>query len=65
MEPALATDLYQLTMAGGYYSEGRLSRASFELSVRDLAINRGYFVAAGLESALDYLSDLSFSQDEV
>ena len=65
MEPALATDLYQLTMAGGYYSEGRLSRASFELSVQDLAINRGYFVAAGLESALDYLSDLSFSQDEV
>jgi nicotinate phosphoribosyltransferase len=61
----LATDLYQLTMGAGYYGSRRNERASFELFIRDLPEERSYLVVAGLEQALEYLKDLSFSADEV
>jgi nicotinate phosphoribosyltransferase len=61
----LATDLYQLTMAAGYYDNGRNERASFELFIRKLPQERSYLVAAGLSQALDYLKDVRFSADEV
>lgn len=32
----LVTDLYQLTMLHGYYSQGMADTATFELFVRDL-----------------------------
>ncbi|QQS45285.1 MAG: nicotinate phosphoribosyltransferase [Acidobacteriota bacterium] len=60
----LATDLYQLTMAAAYLANGRHERASFELFVRNLPEQRSYLVVAGLERALDYLRDLSFSEEE-
>jgi nicotinate phosphoribosyltransferase len=61
----LATDLYELTMAAAYYAEGRNERASFELFVRRLPPERSYLVLAGIEQALDYLGELSFSAEEI
>jgi len=61
----LATDLYQLTMAAAYLANGRNDRASFELFVRWLPPGRSYLMAAGLEQALDYLQNLSFSEEEI
>src|SRR5262245_47925088 len=61
----LATDLYQLTMAAGYYCNGRNERASFELFIRKLPEERSYLVAAGLSQALEYLKDVRFSAEEV
>jgi len=61
----LMTDLYQLTMAAGYFQCGRQVEASFELFVRRLPENRGYLIFAGLEPALDYLEDLRFLPEEV
>lgn len=61
----LATDLYQLTMAAAYHAHERNERASFELFVRRLPPQRSYLVVAGLEQALDYLRNLSFSADEI
>ena len=61
----LATDLYQLTMAAAYYLNGRYERSSFELFVRKLPPQRSYLVAAGLEQALEYLKELSFSDEEI
>ena len=60
---ALSTDLYELTMVAGYYTAGLTGRASFELFVRDLPINRSFLVAAGLEQALDYLENLRFADE--
>ncbi len=61
---ALITDLYELTMAAGYYSQGTADRtATFDLSVRSLPPQRGYLVAAGLEQALAYLRDLRFTSE--
>jgi nicotinate phosphoribosyltransferase len=61
---ALITDLYELTMAAGYFSQGTADRtATFDLSVRSLPPERGYLVAAGLEQALAYLRDLRFTSE--
>jgi nicotinate phosphoribosyltransferase len=65
MPSALATDLYQITMMAGYYASGQTSPRTFELFVRGLPEGRQYLVAAGLEQALDYLSTLRFTADEI
>jgi len=62
----LLTDLYQLTMAAGYYQAGRTrEQATFELFVRHLPRNRNFIVAAGLQQAVDYLLNLRFSAEEI
>ncbi len=63
---ALITDLYQLTMAAGYFEAGKTAeRATFELFVRRLPHNRNFMLAAGLEQAVDYLLNLRFTQEEI
>lgn len=63
---ALLTDLYQLTMAAGYWSAGKTEEiATFELFVRRLPANRNYLIAAGLEQAVEYLLDLRFEEEEI
>ncbi|HTU46673.1 MAG TPA: nicotinate phosphoribosyltransferase [Bryobacteraceae bacterium] len=63
---ALNTDLYQLTMAAGYFAAGKTSDvATFELSVRRLPEHRNFLVAAGLQQAVEYLFDLKFRKDEI
>ncbi len=64
-ELGLATDLYQLTMMAAYRARGSAGDASFELFVRKLPPGRGFLVAAGLEQALAYLSELRFEADDV
>jgi nicotinate phosphoribosyltransferase len=62
---ALLTDLYQLTMAACYFDQGMQEEATFSLFIRKYPAHRGYFVAAGLEEALDYLSTLRFSEEDL
>jgi nicotinate phosphoribosyltransferase len=61
----LTTDLYELTMAAAYFDNGLRDRAIFELFVRKLPKHRSYLIAAGLEQALDYLSTLRFTTDQI
>lgn len=65
MPTALSTDLYELTMAAGYFGAGTNRTATFELSVRGLPPDRGYLVAAGIEPALAYLESLRFAASEI
>ena len=54
---ALLTDLYQATMAYGYWKAGMAEReAVFHLSFRKNPFNGGYTIAAGLGYAVKYLS---------
>ncbi len=62
---ALLTDLYELTMAAAYFEHQAPLRATFELFVRQLPPERSYLVAAGLDSALGYLENLHFTEDDV
>ena len=55
----LLADLYELTMACGYWKLGReADEAVFHLFFRTNAFNGGYTVAAGLGYVVDYLSNL-------
>jgi len=63
---ALRTDLYQLTMAAGYFHRGMKDRrATCEMFVRRLPRRRRYLVAMGIERLLDYLENLRFEEDEI
>ena len=64
-EPGLFTDLYELTMAQAYFRQRMFTPATFSLFVRSYPPNRGYFVSAGLEDVLDYLTSLSFGDRAV
>lgn len=62
---AINTDLYELTMAAGYFQQHHNQPASFDLFVRKLPDHRNYLVAAGLEQALDYIVNLRFTDEEI
>ena len=63
---ALFTDLYQLTMAAAYHASGLDSmRACFHLYFRDNPFDGGYAIACGLERAVEYLSDLRFTHEDL
>jgi len=64
MISALTTDLYQLTMAAGYWRANHVCPATFELFVRRLPPRRSFLVTAGLDQALDYLEQLRFTDEE-
>lgn len=63
---ALLTDLYQLTMAYGYWKTGRDRReAVFHLFYRNNPFHSGFAIAAGLADAVDYLCNLRFAPDDL
>jgi len=62
----LLADRYQLTMAASYLAQGTASdRVAFELFVRELPHDRGYLVAAGLETVERYLRELHFDDSSL
>ncbi len=63
---ALLTDLYQLTMAYGYWKLGLADReAVFHVFFRTPPFGGGYAIAAGLEQVADYLDDFAFTPEDV
>lgn len=63
---ALLTDLYQLTMAAAVHAnEATRREAVFHLFFRRPPFGGGYAVAAGLASALDYLSHAHFDDEDL
>ena len=66
MSLALLTDLYQLTMACGYWKGGHAEQeAVFHLTYRRPPFGGAYAIAAGIAPALDYLTSLSFTESDV
>ncbi|GBD89553.1 nicotinate phosphoribosyltransferase pncB2 [bacterium BMS3Abin04] len=62
---ALDVDLYELTMAAGYFHHNYNPTVTFELYVRKLPDTRNYLIAAGIEQAVKYINSLRFSSEEV
>jgi len=63
---ALATDLYQLTMAQGYVASGTADReAVFHLFFRTNPFGGGFAVACGVARALEFLEDYRFAREDV
>ena len=62
----LLTDLYQLTMAYGYWKTGVAeNKATFSLFFRKPPFKSGYTIACGLQTAVEYLRDLRFRDDDL
>ncbi|MGE0550229.1 MAG: nicotinate phosphoribosyltransferase [Kofleriaceae bacterium] len=63
---ALLTDLYQLTMACGYWKAGHSDReAVFHLTFRRPPFGGGYAIAAGIGPAIRFLERLQFRDDDL
>ena len=64
-ELTLLTDLYQLTMMGGYFKNGKQN----DVAVFDLFFRRNsvitYSVAAGLEQAVEYIRSIRFTEEDI
>lgn len=61
----MLTDLYQLTMMYGYYKHGMTENEGiFDLFFRPRS-NRSYAIMAGLESVIEYLNNLHFSDGDL
>ena len=62
----LLTDLYQLTMAYGYWKSGKAEQeAVFNLYFRKHPFQGGYTIACGLSSVIDYLNDYRFDEEDL
>jgi nicotinate phosphoribosyltransferase len=62
----LLTDLYELTMAYGYWKNGiENTEAAFHLAFRRNPFKGGYAIACGLSQAVEYLLSLSYSEEAV
>ncbi|HSP32938.1 MAG TPA: nicotinate phosphoribosyltransferase [Thermoanaerobaculia bacterium] len=63
---ALITDLYEITMAYGYWRAGKhRDEAVFHLLFREEPFDGGYAIAAGLHDAIEYLDGLRFDRDDI
>ncbi len=62
---ALVVDLYELTMAAGYFTNKYNPPSTFELFVREMPQNRSFLVSAGLQQVVEYLTSLKFTAEEV
>jgi len=64
--PASYTDYYELTMAQGYYLEGKTGqRATFDYFFRKNPFDGGYVIFAGLNELLKTLTDFRFKESEI
>ena len=63
---ALLTDLYQLTMAYGYWKTGKAERESvFHLFFRKAPFQSGFTLAAGLATAIQFIQAFQFREDDI
>jgi nicotinate phosphoribosyltransferase len=62
----LLTDLYQLTMAYGYWQQGMADHeAVFHLFFRKNPFKGGYTVACGLQTAVEFLERFGFDESDI
>jgi len=61
----LFTDLYEITMGAGYFARRMMSTATFSLFIRGNSLQRKYYVAAGLEDALQEMEISRFSTEDI
>ncbi|MCI5830784.1 MAG: nicotinate phosphoribosyltransferase [Spirochaetia bacterium] len=62
---ALFTDLYELTMAQGYWKNNMNEPVVFDMFFRRQPFNGGFSIFAGIEPLLDSLTEFSFDDDEI
>ena len=61
----MLTDLYQLTMNAVYFARDKNDLATFDLFIRNLPKDRGFFIANGIEDAIDYSINIGFNDEDI
>ena len=62
----MLTDFYELTMAGGYFENGFKDKiAYFDMFYRRNPDLGGFAIMAGVQQVVDYLMNLSFSDEDI
>src|SRR4030095_12001368 len=62
----LLTDLYELTMAYGYWKTGTWTKeAVFHLHFRKPPFGSGFSLACGLASAIEFVESFRFSEEDL
>jgi nicotinate phosphoribosyltransferase len=62
---SMLIDFYELTMANSYFEHNKNEEAAFDLFFRSVPDEGGYAVMAGLEQAIQYIQELSFTQKDI
>lgn len=63
---ALLTDLYQLTMAAGYFEGGLAGKeTTFHLFFRKHPFGGGFTIFSGLAQAVDYMNNFRFEEEDL
>lgn len=63
--PALLTDLYQLTMMQGYFYNKNNLNVVFDMFFRREPFGGGYAVFAGLQTLVDIIANFNFCDDDI
>jgi len=62
----LLCDFYELTMGNGYFQTGYADKICyFDVFFRSVPDGGGFAIAAGLEQVVDYIENLSFTEDDI
>lgn len=63
---ALLTDLYQLTMAQGYWATGKLEEEGcFHIFFREAPFKGGYAIASGMDHIAEVVEGFAFTDDDI
>ena len=59
-------DFYELTMSNGYFEHGMKDKmACFDMFFRKIPDGGGFAIMAGVEQLVDYIKNLSFSEEDI
>ena len=62
----LLTDFYEITMGNGYFNEGLKDvDASFDVFFRTIPDDGGLAIMAGVEQVINYMKNLSFTEEDL
>ncbi|MBQ8636498.1 MAG: nicotinate phosphoribosyltransferase [Clostridia bacterium] len=62
----MLTDFYEFTMANGFFNKGYGDKiAYFDMFFRRVPDDGGFAIMAGVEQLIDYLQNLSFSDEDI
>ena len=62
----MLTDFYELTMANGYFANGKTDEiAYFDMFFRKVPDGGGFAIFSGLDQLIEYLKNLKFTNDDL
>jgi len=62
----MLTDFYEITMANGYFLNGKGDTITqFDMFFRTIPDNGGFAIMAGVEQLVEYLDNLKFTNDDI